>query len=77
VIIQKENNTILFILNNSTILHRQIDQIKGLANASNKQLENFENMGDGVFWNEIPEADTSLKSLIQEELAIKYNLQIA
>jgi aromatic ring hydroxylase len=77
VIIQKENNTILFILNNSTILHRQIDQIKGLANASNKQLENFENMGDGVLWNEIPEADTSLKSLIQEELANKFNLQIA
>ena len=77
VIIQKANNTILFILNNSTILQRQISQIKGLSNASEKQLEDFENMGDGVLWAEIPLADTSLKSLIQEELAQKYNLQIA
>lgn len=77
VIIQKENNTILFILNNSTILQRQISQVKGLSKASKKQLNNFENMGDGVLWAEIPSADTSLKSLIQEELQQKYKLQIA
>lgn len=77
VIIQKENNTILFILNNSTILQRQISQIKGLSKASKKQLNNFENMGDGVLWADIPSADTSLKSLIQEELQQKYKLQIA
>ncbi|WOK08180.1 hypothetical protein RT717_05970 [Imperialibacter roseus] len=77
VIVQKENNTILFILNNSTVLQRQISQFKGLTSASLKQLSNFENMGDGVLWPEIPTADTSLKSLIQEELLQKYKLQIA
>jgi len=77
VIVQKENNTILFILNNSTVLQRQISQFKGLASATLKQLSNFENMGDGVLWPEIPTADTSLKSLIQEELLQKYKLQIA
>ena len=77
VIIQKENNTILFILNNSTILQRQISQIKGLSKANKSQLNNFENMGNGVLWTEIPSADTSLKSLIQEELQQKYKVQIA
>jgi hypothetical protein len=77
VIIQKDNDAILFILNNSTILHRQISQFKGLSKATISQLNNFENMGDGVLWTEIPSADTSLKSLIQEELHQKYKLEIA
>jgi len=77
VIIQKENNTILFVLNNGTVLQRQISQFKGLATASSEQLSDFENMGDGVLWPTIPTADTSLKSLIQEELLQKYKLQIA
>jgi len=77
VVIQKENNTILFILNNSTILQRQVNRIKGLSKAGKKQLNNFENMGDGVLWPEIPSADISLKGLIQEELKQKYKLQIA
>lgn len=77
VIIQKENDTILFVLNNSTILQRQISQIKGLADASDKAVSKYENMGDGVLWSEIPGADISLKSLIQEELRQKYKLQIA
>ena len=77
VILQKENNTILFILNNGTIIQRHLSQFKGLGTASEKQLHNFENMGDGVLWPEIPLADTSLKSLIQEELQQKYKLQIA
>ena len=77
VIIQKENNTILFVLNNSTILQRRLNEIKGLSEASDKHLNNFENMGDGVLWPDIPSADTSLKSLIQEEVARKYKLQIA
>ncbi len=77
VIIQKENNTILFVLNNSTILQRRLNEIKELSKASDKHLNNFENMGDGVLWPDIPSADTSLKSLIQEEVARKYKLQIA
>lgn len=64
VIIQKDNNTILFVLNNSTIIQRQLDQIQGLSESSEKQINNFENMGDGVLWPEIPKADISLKSLI-------------
>ena len=77
VIIQKENNTILFVLNNSTILQRRLNEIKGLSKATDNHLNNFENMGDGVLWPDIPSADTSLKSLIQEEVARKYKLQIA
>lgn len=77
VIVQKENNTILFILNNGTILQRQISQVKGLSKATKDQLNSFENMGDGVLWTEMPAADTSLKNLIQEELQQKYRLQIA
>lgn len=77
VIIQKDNNTILFVLNNSTIIQRQLDQIQGLSESSEKQINNFENMGDGVLWPEIPKADISLKSLIQEELHNKYKLQLA
>lgn len=77
VIVQKENDTILFVLNNSTILQRQISQIKGLADASEKAVSQYENMGDGVLWSEIPSADISLKSLLQEELRQKYKLQIA
>lgn len=76
VIVQKDNDTILFILNNSTILQRQFSQIDGLSKASKKQLENFENMGDGILWSEIPSADTSLKRLIQEEVAQKFKLEI-
>jgi len=77
VVIQKENNLILFVLNNGTVLQKPISQINGLAKASEKSLTNFDNMGDGILWPEVPEADLSLKTLIQEELAQKYNLQIA
>ena len=77
VLIQRENNLILFVLNNGTVLQKPISQINGLAKASEKSLTNFDNMGDGILWSEIPEADISLKNLIQEELAQKYNLQIA
>ncbi|MEM0940836.1 MAG: hypothetical protein AAF600_11550 [Bacteroidota bacterium] len=76
VVIQQENNLILFILNNGTVLQKSINQIKGLSKASSQSLTNFENMGNGILWPEIPEIDISLKSLIQEELAQRYNLQI-
>lgn len=77
VIVQKENDTILFILNNGTVLQRQISQLKGLAGASEKAISQYENMGDGVLWPEVLRADISLKSLLQEELHQKYKLQIA
>lgn len=77
VIVQIENDTILFVLNNGTVLQRQISQIKGLAGASEKEISQYENMGDGVLWPDAPIADISLKSLLQEELRQKYKLQIA
>ena len=77
VIVQTENDKILFVLNNSTVLQRQISQIRGLADANKKAIRKYENMGDGVLWSEIPNSDISLKSLLQEELLQKYKLQIA
>lgn len=77
VIIEKEANAILFILSNGTILQRQLHEIKGLSGASDQHLLQFENMGDGVLWPHIPSADTSLKSLIQEEVAQKFSIQLA
>jgi len=77
IVIKLENDLIFFNLNNGTLLQRHVSQINGLATASAAQVHHFENMGDGVLWPEIPVADISLKSLIQEELLEKYNLQIA
>lgn len=77
VVIQKENNLVLFILNNSTIIQRQISQIEGLDQLSEKELNTFQNMGNGVFWEEPSGSEVSLKSLIKEELEQKYRLQIA
>ena len=77
VVIQKANNLILFVLNNGAVLQKPIDQIEGLSNANEKTLNNFENMGNGVLWADVPTADISLKKLVQEELLHKYNLEIA
>ena len=77
LVIQKENNIILFILNNSTIIQRQISDFKTLAGATEKELVNFENMGNGIIWPAVPSADVSLKGLLQEELALKYKLGVA
>lgn len=76
LVIQKENNTLLFILNNGTILQRRLDEIDELGRATAEQLNKFENMGDGVIWTDIPSVDISLKSLIQQELIAKFKLEI-
>lgn len=75
--IKMKNNVIRFILNNGTILKRNLSEIPGLQQANIKALHRFENMGDGVLWLDIPAADISLKSLIKEELETKYKLSFA
>lgn len=77
VSIQRESKRILFFLNNGTILERGIDETNGLSSGTEGQWNNFQLMGDGVIWEDIPMADISLKKLIQEELEQKFNLQIA
>jgi len=77
VVVQPDNDKLLFILNNGTIIERKISKITGLSAASNNQLNKYENMGNGILWEDIPQADISLKQLIQEELLHKYNLKVA
>lgn len=77
VIIEEQKNTIQFILNNGTILQRELSEIAGLQQANSKALFNFENIGDGVLWPDIPSADSSLKNLLKEELELKYKVSIS
>jgi len=77
LVVQPDNDKLLFILSNGTIIERQISSITGLENATAHQLKNYENMGNGILWEEIPQADISLKQLIQEELFQKFNLKVA
>jgi len=75
--IQFENDKLLFVLSNGTIINRKISDIPGLSSASKKQIQSFENMGNGILWHDIPHVDMSLKHLLEEELLQKYNLKIA
>uniref|UniRef100_UPI004048D7A4 hypothetical protein n=1 Tax=Roseivirga sp. TaxID=1964215 RepID=UPI004048D7A4 len=77
LIVQKEAEQLIFILSNGTIIQRKLAEIEGLTNASIESLTDFENMGNGIIWNQIPAADISLKVLIQEELQQKFSLDIA
>ena len=77
IVLQPNNGFVLFILTNGTIIQRQLNQISILDQASEAQLMNFENLGNGVIWPDAPDAEISLKFLLQEELKIKYNLQLS
>lgn len=77
VVIQPHNDKLLVVLNSGTIIERKISQITGLSNANKKQLLNYENMGNGILWEEIPQADISLQRLLEEELLLRYNLKVA
>ena len=77
VIIQPDNDKILIVLNSGTVIERTISQIPGLSEASEAQLLNTENMGNGILWEEVPQADISLKRLLEEELLLRYNLKVA
>ena len=59
------------------MIERKISQIPGLSEANEAQLLNYENMGNGVLWEESPHADLSLKRLLEEELQTHYNLRVA
>ncbi len=77
LVIQKNVNRILFVLNNGTIIEKNITDILGLANANMEQLNNYENMGTGILWKEIPQADISLHGLIADEIYTKFKLKVA
>lgn len=76
LIVQPDNDKMLFVMNNGTVIERKISQLSGLSSASEAQLKNFENMGDGVLWHDLPQVDLSLKKLLEEEIFAKYNLKV-
>ena len=77
VVVQPGNSKILIVLSSGTVIERSTNQIPGLSEASEAQLLNFENMGNGVLWEDLPQADVSLKRLLEEELLLRYNLKVA
>ncbi len=77
LIVQPKNDKLLFVLSNGTVIERRISQMPGLCTASEAHLHNYENMGNGILWEEVPQADLSLKHLLEEELLQKYNLKVA
>ncbi len=64
-------------LNNDTLLQRSIIDLPELNRADKQDLANFENLGDGIIWPNIPHGDISLKKLLEEELYLKYKLHIS
>jgi len=77
MVVQKKNDKLLFVLSNGTIIERKISSLPALMEATEAQLHNFENMGNGILWEELSHADLSLKNLLEEELLLKYNLKVA
>ncbi len=59
------------------MIERKISQVPGLSEANEAQLLNYENMGNGVLWEDLPRADFSLKRLLEEDLQVRYNLKVA
>ena len=68
VVIQQHNDKILLVLSSGTVVERKISQISGLSEANEAQLLNYDNMSNGVLWEDLPHADLSLKRLLEEEL---------
>ncbi|WP_143962682.1 DUF2442 domain-containing protein [Litoribacter populi] len=77
LIILEEKDKLQFVLSNGTVIDRKISQFPALDKASKLSLDNFENMGNGIIWEEIPNADISLKHLLEEEILLKFNLKVA
>jgi Protein of unknown function (DUF2442) len=59
---------IIVLLNNKKILKRPLSDFKRLAQATDVQLNNFENDGIGIHWPEVDE-DLSLRGFLKYELA--------
>lgn len=66
--VDRELDLIIILLNNKKIFKRPISDFKSLANATTKQLEDFENDGTGIHWPELDE-DLSLRGFIKYELS--------
>ena len=77
VVIQPDNDKLLVVLSSGTVIERNISQVPGLSEASAVQLLTYENMGNGILWEEVPTADISLQRLLEEELLLRYNLKVA
>ena len=67
--IHKDLDLMLIILNTKAILHQKISSYKGLINASENDLKQFELIagGKGIHWPLLDE-DLSLKGFLQAEL---------
>jgi hypothetical protein len=66
--IDKSLDLIVLLLNKKKILKRPISDFKRLADATEKQLNHFENDGIGIHWPDLDE-DLSLHGFLKYELA--------
>ncbi|MDF9800538.1 hypothetical protein OKW21_005801 [Catalinimonas alkaloidigena] len=59
---------IIVLLNNKKILKRPLSDFKQLADATEQQLNQFDNDGIGIYWPDLDE-DLSLRGFLKYELA--------
>ena len=64
----KTLDLIVVLLNNKKVLTRPLSDFKRLADASEKQLSNFESDGIGIHWPDLDE-DLSLRGFLKHELS--------
>ena len=64
----RELDLIIVLLNNKKLLKRPLSDFTRLANATEQQLNRFDNDGIGVHWPELDE-DLSLRGFLKYELA--------
>lgn len=64
----RDLDLIIVLLNNKKLLKRPISDFKRMANATEEQLNHFENDGIGIHWLELNE-DSSLRGFLKYELA--------
>lgn len=64
----RDLDLIIVLLNNKKLLKRPLSDFKRIANATEAQLNHFENDGIGVHWPELDE-DLSLRGFLKYELA--------
>jgi Protein of unknown function (DUF2442) len=67
VYFHKELDVMLILLNNRKILERKISQTERLAQATEKQLLNYQISRTGIHWPDIDE-DLSLRGFLKEEM---------
>ena len=67
VYFHKDMDVMLILLNNRRIIERNISMTQALANASEKQLQNYTLSRTGIHWPDIDE-DLSLRGFLKEEM---------